>query len=55
MKSIQQMDKIIAKADHLLDAWDDAFETKDWKATNIAKRELRQMIDEYYHKSNIKL
>ena len=50
MRAIQDMDKIIQMADRLLDAWDDAFDTKDWRAVNILKKDLRQMIDNYYHK-----
>ena len=49
MRSFQQMDRTIKKADELLLAEDTAFETKDYRDVNRIRRELREMIDEYYH------
>lgn len=52
MKTIQDqfwsMDKIIHKADLLLRATDQAFKTKDYFEVNNIRRELRELIDEYY-------
>lgn len=44
------MDKIIQKADAMLDEWEDAFISKNWTRVNILKRELRAMIDNYYNR-----
>jgi hypothetical protein len=49
MRSFQEMDKIIQTASKLLNEWDVSFETGDWSQTNLLKRQLRMMINDYYH------
>lgn len=50
MRSFQEMDKIIQKADQYLQEMNKAFESADWAICNRIKRELREMIDNYYHR-----
>ena len=49
MRSFQQMDKIIQVADQYLKAMEKAWETKDWSEANRLRRQLRELIDNYYH------
>ena len=50
MRSFQDMDKIIQLADKYLDAESKAFDSKNWSEVNVLRKQLREMIDNYYHK-----
>ena len=50
MRSFQEMDKIIQKADQLLKAWELSFKDKEWSDTLRLKKELQELIYYYYHK-----
>lgn len=46
MKSVQQLIKALDTASELVDAWDEAFETSDWRSVNILRSKLKQQLKE---------